>query len=260
MKKLNFLRQYFAETNKETFTRKEVLDAIEVFCEPLIKEDLKKEIINKIIKQLPEEKDGVFFTIGSCRDEFAHSNQAGGYNQCIKEVSDILNETVDCFDNKKWADICRNDKPTKNDPKLVVEYKTEKTFPSLTAKEIIEQCNNTVDGGKVLYDIDWYEDENFYTKEKCRPISMEFTELKHIGKSWNKCNELGKMFNFAEVVYLLEHNKNFREMLKENYIWTSSRASDGGLVRVGRFGAGGARVVRRAPDYSDGRLGVAFNK
>ncbi len=181
MKKLNFLRQYFAETNKENFTRKEVLSVIEVFCEPF--KDLQKEI----------KVDG------------------------------------------------------------------EEIFPPLTAKEIMEQCGNKVDGEKLLWNTNWYKNEDFFTKEKCRPISMEFTELDHLGKNWNKCNELGKMFNFAEVVYLASRFEKFREMLKQNCTWTSSRDSDGELVYVGNGDSGGAGVSRYAPGGSNGFLGVVFN-
>src|ERR1035437_5827446 len=51
-------------------------------------------------------------------------------------------------------------------------------IPSKTAKEIVEECDNKVAGGKLLYSTSWYENEDFYTKEKCRPRTVKIpTEI-----------------------------------------------------------------------------------
>ena len=66
----------------------------------------------------------------------------------------------------------------------------------------------------------------------------------------------------AEALYdIFVYFQNKGERLLENmYTWTSRRASDGELVDVGYFDAGGADVSSRTPDYSDGALGVAFSR
>jgi len=43
------------------------------------------------------------------------------------------------------------------------------TFPEKTAKEIVDECNNKLGSGKLLYNTSWYEKEAFYTTEKTRP-------------------------------------------------------------------------------------------
>lgn len=143
-----------------------------------------------------------------------------------------------------------------------VEKTPKDTFPPKTAKEILEECNNSVDGGKLLYSglTGWYSDQDFFTKETCRPISMNFMPLAHKGKSWNECRDLGEMFNFAEIVYLLRESREFRDMFRGyNWTWTSSRVSGGGLVDVGGFDGRGARVLSRSVDASHDALGLSFS-
>ncbi|HEY4520293.1 MAG TPA: hypothetical protein VJJ72_00605 [Candidatus Paceibacterota bacterium] len=48
--------------------------------------------------------------------------------------------------------------------------------------------------------------------------------------------------------------------LEDKYAWTSRRSSGGGLVCVGRAGAGGAGVDGWEPDGSDSGLGVVFSR
>jgi len=139
-------------------------------------------------------------------------------------------------------------------------------FPELTAKEIMEQCDNKVAGGKLLYNIDWYKDEDFFTTEKTRKGKRTIDlELLHKGKSWNKCNVLKgdkEMLNFPEVVYLLANYQEFRDLLTSyKYTWTSSRDSSGLLLFVGFFVEGGANVNRWYPRVRDDvALGVCFSR
>ena len=65
------------------------------------------------------------------------------------------------------------------------------TFPNKTAKEIVDECSNTLNGHKLLWNTDWYENEDFYTKEKCqegtRNIITDMTDT--LGKTWDECKE-----------------------------------------------------------------------
>ena len=140
-------------------------------------------------------------------------------------------------------------------------------FPELTAEEIMNSCDNKVAGGKLLYNTDWYKKEDFFTKEKTRKGRRIIAKkLLHKGKSWNQCAEIAKkedkeMLNFAEVVYLIKENKDFRKLITDwNYTWTSSRRSDGRLVNVGSFRSGEASVNGWTPGYSDSGLGVCFSR
>ena len=107
-------------------------------------------------------------------------------------------------------------------------------FPNKTAKEIVDECNNTLNGHKLLWDIDWHKNEDFYTKEKCREGSREIiTDMSDtLGKTWNECKEKGSMLTFAELLWCVIQIPDF---LKNNYSWTSSRTSDGGFVDAGDF-------------------------
>lgn len=142
------------------------------------------------------------------------------------------------------------------------------TFPKLTAKEIIDSCNNAIDTGKLTYSglNGWYKNESFFTQETCREgrriISLE---LLHGGKSWNEINAMGKeMLNLAEVLYLIKEFPQYRELLKYQntpcYIWTSSRDSDGKLVDVGGFDEEGVSVHSDTPDYRYDSIGVSFSR
>ncbi len=61
-------------------------------------------------------------------------------------------------------------------------------FPKKTAKEIYEECGKKLGKGKLLYDIDWYKNEDFFTKEKCRESTREIiTDLTPtLGKTWDE--------------------------------------------------------------------------
>lgn len=139
------------------------------------------------------------------------------------------------------------------------------TFPEKTAKEIVDKCNNSVAGGKLLYST-WLNDEDFYTKEKCRPRTVKIpTEILHAGKSWSECKDLigeENMFNFAEIIYMLRESALFRKLLSypnKNpawYTWTSSRGSDGFLALAGDFGSDGVRSSGWGPGGSLSGIGV----
>lgn len=140
------------------------------------------------------------------------------------------------------------------------------TFSSKTAKEIVESCDNKLGDGKLLYNTHWYKNEDFYTKEKCRPRTIEVSdEIEHYGKSWNKCKDIvgeDNMLNFAEYIWFIktyyEKTGKYPEENQSKYSWTSSRSSDGDLVDVGDCDSDGVRVHDGRPDYSDSDRGVRF--
>jgi hypothetical protein len=131
------------------------------------------------------------------------------------------------------------------------------TFPNKTAKEIVEDCNNTLNGHKLLWDTDWYEDEDFYTTEKCRKGTREIiTDMNDtLGKTWNECKEKGNMLTFAELLWCVIQIPDF---LKNNYSWTSSSSSGGDFVSAGDFDFGGGSVDGPGPWDSDSDVGCAF--
>lgn len=142
------------------------------------------------------------------------------------------------------------------------------TFPNKTAQEIMNDCNNILGNGKLLYGLkSWYKNEDFFTKEKCRPITVEI-EIELIGKNkdWNECKELvkkeeGEMLNFPEMIYFYqEYFKQTGKYIDEyEWSWTSSRSSDGRLVDVGRCASDGVGVSHDRPVDSRSDLGVRFS-
>lgn len=141
------------------------------------------------------------------------------------------------------------------------------TFPNKTAKEIMEACDNKLGVGKLLgYPEGWYKYEKFYTEEKCRPRTVYIeSEIVGLNKDWHECDELvkkekGEMLNMAEMVYFIqEYFKEYGKYPDDNYSWTTSRSSDGGLVYVGGADAGGVRVDDGGPGVSRSSLGVRFS-
>lgn len=65
-----------------------------------------------------------------------------------------------------------------------------------------------------------------------------------------------------EVLYDMEvyYQANDERLFPDKYTWTSTRDSDGHLVDVGGFDAGGASVGRDRPDDRDAYLGVSFSR
>lgn len=138
-------------------------------------------------------------------------------------------------------------------------------FPAKTMREIYEETDNKIDTGKLLYNIEWYKNEYFFTTDRCRTGKRVVNlELVHMGKSWNETDVLRGEDEFlspAEVTYLLAYVPEYRELLKNyRYTWTSGRASGGDLVRVGSFDGGGVAVLSSAPGDSYGRLGSSFSR
>lgn len=141
------------------------------------------------------------------------------------------------------------------------------TFPEKTAQEIVNECDNKIAGGKLLWNTDWYKNEDFYTKEKCRSKTVKIpTEIELPGKSWNECHESSPddVFNFAEITYMLRESESFRKLLASSndvrYTWTSSRASDGRLVVAGYFSSDGAGVDRGGPRDTGSLVGVCLSR
>lgn len=138
------------------------------------------------------------------------------------------------------------------------------TFPIKTAKEIVDECDNKLGNGKLLYNISWYKDQDFYTKEKSRPRTMEVSdEIEHFGKTWDECNSLKKegdeMMNMAEYLYFIqEYYKRNKDYPDYKWSWTSSRSSFGRIVCLGFCGADGVGVDDYYPGYSYSNLGVRF--
>lgn len=129
------------------------------------------------------------------------------------------------------------------------------TFPqkSITAEQIMKSCDNKVAGDKLLYNTDWYKNEDFFTKEKTRQgtyeIDLEITHKcktfsqasKNVSKSLPRGNEI---LNFAEYLYAIQESAEFRETISKGWIWTSSVKSNGRHLCVGLFGEGGLSVNR----------------
>jgi hypothetical protein len=152
--------------------------------------------------------------------------------------------------------------------------KKKKTFivdiPEVTAQELYQKTGNKLGEGKLLYNIDWYENEPFFTTEKSRAGHYEI-EVELLEESRNKTHveqdELLRKnkairFNFAEVLYIaIEYYKQTGNYwLPNGYYWTCSLSSDGGLVVFGACAAVGANVDDWLPRVSGVHLGVVLSR
>lgn len=142
------------------------------------------------------------------------------------------------------------------------------TFPEKTAKEIVDECSNEITGRKLVWQRSWIIDQDFYTNEKCRTRTIKIpTEILYAGKTWDECKELigeEKMFNYAEIIYMLRESESFRKLLDWNnsvcYTWTSSRASVGRLAIAGNFDSGGVNSHGWRPRSSASDMGVCLSR
>lgn len=141
-------------------------------------------------------------------------------------------------------------------------------FPEKTGKEIVDECNNTISTGKLLWS-DWMKNDDFYAKEKSRSGKRLISkELIMKGMSWKDCarslkGDGGEMLNFAETLWFLKtYVEKFNKIPDDlNWSWSSSRSSSGSLVAVGLFDSDGVCVYGNdGPDGSDSNLGVRFSR
>lgn len=141
-------------------------------------------------------------------------------------------------------------------------------IPKITMKEIYEQSGNkTSQSTPLLYNIDWYKNEVFFTTETSREgwyeVSKELMPESR-DKTWEEQEKIlkgGIRLNAAEILYVLyAYEKEFKTKLLNgfNYHWTGSRSSRGDLVDVGGFGEDGARVGDDDPSGRRGSLGVCL--
>lgn len=150
------------------------------------------------------------------------------------------------------------------EPKKEPEGFIEVNFPNKTAKEIMDECGNKLGNGKLLYNTNWYENEDFFTKEKCRPgVRYVSKDLIGKGKDWNECAALLKdeMLNFAEALYFVQeyYKQTNSYPWNSDWSWTSSRSSRGSLVDLGECDAGGVGVGNFVPRRSYSGLGVSYS-
>lgn len=164
----------------------------------------------------------------------------------------------------------KNEEFSKNEaPRLAWALVSKEVIPNSTSKnylqqteELVNYIKNSVFKGKEIPD-EYQEAIKEFEKEKDgigKIISSEWQKAAE--KLSNlKISQLTRQ-NPAEVLYdiaIYFQNKGER-ILENKYSWTSSRASDGRLVRVGAFDADGVGVVRWLPGLSDDSFGVAFSR
>lgn len=139
-------------------------------------------------------------------------------------------------------------------------------FPEKTAKEIVDECDNKLGDGKLLYS-SWVGNEDFYTKEKTRKgIRYVSKEMIGMGKNWDECAALakdqnGEMLNFAEMLFFFKtYFEQTGKYYTTNYSWSSSRSSSGRLVDLGRCARDGVYVGDDDPGRSASYLGLCFSE
>lgn len=143
----------------------------------------------------------------------------------------------------------------------------------LTAKRMNELVQARLDkegkGEKFLYSaasLDcWYKDEKFFTDEVPRAgwklVTPEVKDSAY--KTWDEQEELiqkenGTRLSFSEAIYVLATVGN--DFLKNRYVWTSSRNSDGELVNLGYSDVDGSSVAGVRPDDWRGGLLASFSR
>lgn len=120
--------------------------------------------------------------------------------------------------------------------------------------------------GKLLYDVDWYKDEPFYT-EKLEEGWVIITDIVagSKGKNWDAQEELKpKDYTRTSPAQILYHlalkYAETGEYSQWEYEWSGDRSSGGSLVRVGNFDGDGASVSYDQPGRAYVYLGVSFSR
>ena len=222
---------------------------------PFSKEDLEKakELGQFLILRVDKAKDGTGLSMKKMHDLLAEEFKKDGHGKILVSINWYKEEEF--F--------------TKETPKLSWALTSKEVIPDSTSKNYLQQTESIID----------------YIKEKVfkggalpkeyQDAIREFAEQKgKISKlmkdDWQEATKILEELRItkltrkspSESVYdFLAYFKTNKERLLENmYTWTSCRASDGRLVHVGRFDAGGASVPRGTPGNSGGDLGVAFSR
>lgn len=173
----------------------------------------------------------------------------------------------------------KNEEFSKNEaPRLAWALVSKEIIPDSTSKNYLQQTEELVNylknqvfsakggsasGGKGEMPEVYQDAIEEFEKGKSEIEKLVSSDWQKVAEKLSglKLNQLTRQ-NPAEVLYdiaIYFQNKSER-ILENKYSWTYSRASDGRLVLVGRFGSGGVGVGSDGPDRSDGNLGVAFSR
>lgn len=142
-------------------------------------------------------------------------------------------------------------------------------IPAISAKEVYEKTGNKLLDGKLLYDIDWYKDEVFFSEKAKAGWYIVGKEL--IPETRNKTyaeqdeilTRLGSgRLSVAEICYFVwAYSSTEKRVLSDwEYHWSSSRSSGGNLVSFGRADAEGAYLAGWEPDDASVNLGVVLSR
>ncbi|MEK7644289.1 MAG: AAA family ATPase, partial [Patescibacteria group bacterium] len=160
----------------------------------------------------------------------------------------------------RWALTSKEVLPNSTNQNYVQQTET---LVKYVKEQIFADQNVPKEYAEAIAEFEQYHDQNFKSK------TLEEIQQLLGGSDWKKyatelsdlkINQLTRQ-DPSEVLYdLLIYLQNNGRLLENRWTWTRRRASDGGLVDVGDFGADGARVSRSRPDSSYGDLGVSLSR
>ena len=232
---------------------------------PFSKEDLEraKELKQFLILRVDKSSDGKPLTIEKMSELLTEKFKEDDKGKILYSSDDGSGKIKD----DAWYKS--EDFALKETPKLSWALTSKEIIPDSTSKnylqqteEIVNYLRNDVFKGRTL-------------PKEYQDAIKEFTEQKEkisklVEDDWQEAIKILEGLQITkltrqtptEALYdILVYFQNNEERLLENkYTWTSRRASDGELVHVGRFGAGGALVLRSGSGHSCGVLGVAFSR
>ena len=151
----------------------------------------------------------------------------------------------------------------KESPRSGWRLVTPELLPNSTSKNYYDQTQLLVSEVEAL-DRGYVDDAVLeWSQKKDALKSLMDTDWKEASKQLAQL-EINQLFreSFVEVMYRLKLvNQTWgKNLLPNKYTWTNSRTSDGDLVFVGFFGAGGARVDGDDPRDVNDNLGVSFSR
>lgn len=158
-------------------------------------------------------------------------------------------------------------------PEVAWAFTSDEVLPGSTGVNYLQQTqvladyvrDNLFQGGQMPPDV----------KEALQDFEREKTEIKELmGRDWKaaadrlsalKINQLFRSTPAEALSDILVTFQNSapgsrKRLLESKYTWTATQSSDGRLVNVGIFAAGGANVNIGLPDRSHGSLGVVLSR
>ncbi|MBF8280359.1 MAG: hypothetical protein HW383_132 [Candidatus Magasanikbacteria bacterium] len=233
---------------------------------PFLKVDLEraKELGQFLVLRADKAPDGQPLTMRKMHELLQADFSQAGKGKVLYDTKEGWKIKSEFFTTETpqatWALSSRtliSDSKSKNyveQTQALIQYLTEEVFKD---QDLPPQYQAAINEFQTYYD------RNFQGKTPEQIKQLLDSEWERYAKELSELqlNELTRQSPADALYDMLIHFQNTgTKILETDYTWTKRRSSNGRLVDVGDFDAGGAGVFDRPPDSSYGNLGVSFSR